>query len=278
MYLTGLGTYLPDETVTGAEIAAASGIPESVVTEKMGIREKRVCPPDADHATAMSCAAGRRALADAGIPADALDLVVYHGSEYKDHVVWSAAAAVCERLGASEAYAHESYSLCAGAPVAVRHTAAQLRTGDVDRALLVAASREEDLVDYENEDASFMFNFGSGGSAFVLEAAGSAPESPGAGEDAPETTGTSTDAAEADGTTEASGGTDETSTTDDGAEAATESSATGGRRPSERARARVRASAALTDGSFADDVVMPAGGSVHPPSVETVRAGMHTLD
>ncbi|WP_277555918.1 3-oxoacyl-ACP synthase [Halobaculum limi] len=168
--LTGLGTYVPDQVLTGEEIAEASGIPENVVVEKMGMREKRVCPPDDDHASDMCVNAGREALADAGVDASDLDLVLYHGSEYKDHVVWSAAADVCERLDASNAYAHESYTLCAGAPIAIRHTAAQLRVGDVDRALLVTASREEDLVDYTDEDASFMFNFGSGAAALVLEA------------------------------------------------------------------------------------------------------------
>jgi 3-oxoacyl-[acyl-carrier-protein] synthase-3 len=181
--LTGLGTYLPDGRVTGAEIAAESGVPEDVVVEKMGVVEKRVCPPDDDHCSDMSVAAAREALSDAGLDAGDLDLVLYHGSEYKDHVVWSAAADVAERLGADDAYATESYTLCAGAPVAMRQVAAQLRTGDVDRALLVAASREEDLVDYGNEDASFMFNFGSGASAAVLERADATPASaPRAGE------------------------------------------------------------------------------------------------
>ncbi|GAA0202820.1 3-oxoacyl-ACP synthase [Halobaculum roseum] len=168
--LTGLGTYVPDEVLTGEEIGEISGIPEEIVIEKMGMREKRVCPPDDDHVSDMCVAAGREALADAGVDPGSLDLVLYHGSEYKDHVVWSAAADVAERLGADDAYAHESYALCAGAPIAIRHTAAQLRVGDIDRALLVAASREEDLVDYADGDASFMFNFGSGAAATVLEA------------------------------------------------------------------------------------------------------------
>jgi len=227
--LTGLATYVPDERLAGAEIAATSGIPENVVVEKMGVREKRVCPPDDDHVTDMCVTAGERALADAGVTPESLDLVVFHGSEYKDHLVWSAAANVTERLGASNAYAHESYTLCAGAPIAIRHTAAQLRIGDVDRALLVAASREEDLVDYENEDSSFMFNFGSGGSAVVLEA-------------------------------------DDTGVGGDGEATA------------DRALATVRASAAETDGSFSEDVVMPAGGSKRPPSEGTVREDLHTLD
>jgi 3-oxoacyl-[acyl-carrier-protein] synthase-3 len=216
--LTGYGRYLPDERVTGAEIAARSGVPESVVVEKMGVREKRVCPPDDDHPSDMCVAAAEAALDDAGIdPAD-LDLVLYHGSEFKDYVVWSLAADVAARIGAAGAYATESYTLCAGAPIALRQVRAQLLAGDVDSALLVAASREEDLIDYGNEDSSFMFNFGSGASAMVLERGG------------------------------------------------------------DRARARVHESAALTDGSFSRDVVMPGGGTRNPPSEETVSTGAHALD
>ena len=217
--ITGLGTYVPPETITGEEIAEISGIPENVVVDKMGVTEKHVCPPDGDHATDMAVKAARDALADADVdPAD-VDMVLYHGSEFKDHVVWSAAAAITERLGAEQAFATESYTLCAGAPIALRQATAQLTVEAMDTALLVSASREEDLVDYRNEGASFMFNFGSGASAFVAESD-----------------------------------------------------------PGDRARAIVHESAAETDGSFADDVVMPAGGSKRPPSEETVREGLHTLN
>lgn len=233
--ITGIGTYVPDETITGEAIAAESGIPEEVVVEKMGVREKHVCPPDGDHATDMSVKAAEAALADAAVDPTDLDVVVYHGSEYKDHVVWSAAAAITDRLGATNAYATESYTLCAGGPIALRQVTAQLKTEPIDAALLVAASREEDLVDYGNEDSSFMFNFGSGASAFVVEAAETESEGELGGDG---------DSAPFDG----------------------------------RARATVHASAAETDGSFADDVVMPAGGSKRPPSEETVREGLHTLD
>ncbi|MEF8881718.1 MAG: 3-oxoacyl-ACP synthase [Halapricum sp.] len=216
--VTGAGIYLPDRTMTAADIADRSGIPEDVVAEKMGVRRKHVCPPDEDHVSEMCVRAAEPALAEAGVEADELDLVLYHGSEYKDYVVWPAAASIANSLGAHSAFATESYTLCAGAPVAIRTAAAMLEADHIQSALLVGASREEDLVDYGNEDSSFMFNFGSGGCATVLEADPADP------------------------------------------------------------LATVRASAAQTDGSFADDVIMPAGGSRHPPSEETVRSGMHTLD
>jgi 3-oxoacyl-[acyl-carrier-protein] synthase-3 len=231
--LTGYGTYVPNEVITGEEIAAASDIPEEVVVEKMGVREKRVCPPDdsrqtgsdADHVTDMSVKAAEEALADADVVPEEVDAVVYHGSEYKDFYVWSAAANIAERLGAENAYAVESYALCAGAPLAIRQAKAQLVADSPETMLLVGASREEDLVDYENPDSSFMFNFGSGACAMVLE-------------------------------------------TNPGDSDSEES----------RARATIHESAAVTDGSFSEDVVMPGGGSRNPPSQATVEQGLHTLD
>lgn len=217
--LTGYGRYVPDEVLTGEEIAAESGIPEEVVTEKMGMRKKHVCPRDDDHVTDMCVAAAEDALEDAAIDAPELDMVLYHGSEYKDYVVWSAAADISERLGAENAFATESHTLCASAPIAVRQAAAQLQVDHLDAVLLVAASREEDLIDYANGRSSFMFNFGSGASAMVLESD-----------------------------------------------------------PGQRARAIVHESAAVTDGSFAHDVIVPAGGSLEPPSERTVSADRHALD
>jgi 3-oxoacyl-[acyl-carrier-protein] synthase-3 len=41
---------------------------------------------------------------------------------------------------------------------------------------------------------------------------------------------------------------------------------------------QVLGSSLLTDGSFSDHVRVPAGGSVHPPTVETIEQRMHSLD
>jgi len=215
--LTGIGTYLPEPTMTAEEISSRSAIPTSVVREKMGVERKHVCPPDRDHVTDMCVDAAVAALDEAALSAPQLDLILYHGSEYKDYIVWPAAAAVADRIGARSAFATESYTLCAGAPIALRTATAMIEADALESALLVSASREEDLVDYTDDDASFMFNFGSGASAMVLE---SDPNT---------------------------------------------------------SLATVRSSAALTDGSFAEDVVMPAGGSRRPPNEETVSAEQHTL-
>lgn len=214
--IAGWGTYLPERGETAQEIAERSGLPRDVLVEKMGLREKRVPGPQ-DHVSRMGLQAARQALARAGLLPDELDLVIYYGSEFKDYIVWSAAAWLQDALGAKRAWAFEVYALCAGTPVAL-HTAKALMLADsrLENVLLVTASREGDLIDYQNERTRFMFNFGAGAAAVVLR------------RDLP--------------------------------------------------RNQVLESAFLTDGSFSEDVIVPAGGSRRPPGLETIRQNLHKLD
>ncbi len=166
--IAGIGLYIPEQIVTGTEIAARTGLPEFVVRDKMGIQQVHVAGPD-DTITAMSVRAAERALADAGLsPAD-LDLIIYHGSEYKDHIVWSAASKIQHDLGATNAYAFEMYALCAGAPIAIQAARNMMRLDRrLENVLLVSASRENDLIDFSNMRTRFMFNFGAGAGALIF--------------------------------------------------------------------------------------------------------------
>ena len=167
--IAAIGVYLPQPVETAATIAAAAGLPVEVVERKLGIRQKHLAGPE-DTPSAMAAAAAHHALAQAGLDPAELDLIIYHGSEYKDYVVWSAAAKIQHLIGATRAYAYEIYALCAGAPVAIKTARDQMRADpNLRNVLLVAAARENELVDYHNERARFMFNFGAGASALLLQ-------------------------------------------------------------------------------------------------------------
>jgi 3-oxoacyl-[acyl-carrier-protein] synthase-3 len=117
----------------------------------------------------MAAEAGRAALADAGIAPEEIDLVVYCGSEYKDYIVWSAASHISGLLGASKAEAFEVYALCAGTPIALRTVKDMMASEPyIQTVLVVAASKESELVDRTNQRTRFMFNFGDGAGAAVI--------------------------------------------------------------------------------------------------------------
>jgi 3-oxoacyl-[acyl-carrier-protein] synthase III len=166
--LVATATYLPERVMSAAEIADASGIPETVIVEKFGLRGKHIAAED-EHVSDMSVAAATALLEEQGLdPAD-VDVVVYYGSLWRDYPVWQAAPWIAHRLGAKDAYALEYANVSCGTPVALRLARNYLLAEpELRNVLVVAACRESYLLDYGNERARFMFNFGDGAVAGLL--------------------------------------------------------------------------------------------------------------
>jgi len=170
--VAGLGVYLPDKLETARDIASKTGIPQNVIADKMGLHHKHRAGP-AEHVTAMAAKAAHKALADAHVAAGDIDLLIYFGSEYKEFPVWSAAAHIQRLVGAYRAWAYEIYALCGGGIVAFKTARDHLLADPaIHRILMVAATREADLVDYGNARSRFLFNIADGAAAAVLERAG----------------------------------------------------------------------------------------------------------
>jgi len=84
--ITGLGMYLPEGRMTGAQIAEKANIPAAVVETKMGIIEKVVAGPN-DHPVEMSVKAAKEAIAEAQVDAKDNDDVIYMGEDHKEYPV-----------------------------------------------------------------------------------------------------------------------------------------------------------------------------------------------
>ena len=145
-----------------AEVAVASGIPEHVLVEKFALRGKHIASDD-EHVSDMSVRASEALLAEAGVDPEAIDVVMYFGSMWKDYAVWQVAPWIAHRIGAANAYAVEYDNVSCGTPVALRMARDMLvAEADLQNVLLVGACRESYLLDYGNERSRFMFNFGDG--------------------------------------------------------------------------------------------------------------------
>lgn len=172
--IAGLGVYRPARRMSAAEIGERADIPEDVIREKFGLVEKGIAG-EGEHVSDMAAEASRQALADAAersgreIDPAEIDAVVYFGSMYKDYRVWLAAPRIQHLVGAKDAWSFDLSSASAGGPVALRVAADLVASRpDLELLLLAGASRESELLDYENERSRFMFNFGDGGGAALL--------------------------------------------------------------------------------------------------------------
>lgn len=167
--LAGWGTYFPPQVETAAELVDIIGIPEDVLIEKLGIRQRHIAGPD-DTITEMATHAARQALDRANISGEQVKLVISHGSEFKDHVMWNAAGKIQHNIGAVQGYGFEVYALCASGVIALNTARALMQSDErLDYVLLAAASRENDLINLKNPRTRFMYNFGSGAGAMLLK-------------------------------------------------------------------------------------------------------------
>ncbi|MCA9568417.1 MAG: hypothetical protein KC656_11265, partial [Myxococcales bacterium] len=69
------GTYVPEPRMTSADLAAASGLPEAVVRDKLGIHAKPV-PGPTDHPCTMGARAATAAFQKAGVDPLEIDVVL----------------------------------------------------------------------------------------------------------------------------------------------------------------------------------------------------------
>ena len=165
--IRSIGCWVPEDIRDSAWIAGASGIPEPVIREKFGIKLIHKAGPE-ETVSSMGIAAARRALG--AFDPRKLDMVVYCGSEYKDYYLFNCAAAIQQGLGAVNAAVFEIHNLCSAGVWGLKVLKAMmLQDPELKHVLVVSSSKEGDLINYRDSASRFMFNFGDGAAAVLLE-------------------------------------------------------------------------------------------------------------
>lgn len=167
--ISGLGYYIPKGTVTSREMAQWSGISESVFSDKIGIERKHVAGPD-EHPAEMGVQAANRALENAGITADEIDIIAYGGLGFYDYNFWSPAAKIQDGIGAHRAYTFEIRNGCNGGNLGIT-ICKELLLGDHTKkyALVVCSDKLSLAVNYADKTAVSAFSFADGAVAAVLK-------------------------------------------------------------------------------------------------------------
>jgi 3-oxoacyl-[acyl-carrier-protein] synthase III len=167
--IVSTGLYLPQDYITGKEIAEKASIPPHIVEEKMGIKKKYVPGPD-DHTCQMGIIAAKEAIKKAGIHPMEIDVVIYIGEEHKEYPLWTAGIKLQEAVGALNAWAFDVALRC-GTTVMALKVAKSLMIADstIQTVLLAGGYRNGDFIDYQNPRTRFMFNLGAGGGAILLK-------------------------------------------------------------------------------------------------------------
>ncbi|UMZ73463.1 3-oxoacyl-ACP synthase [Natranaerofaba carboxydovora] len=160
-----IGCYIPSNVQTSEEISKKSGISVEVLEEKYGIKKKPKAGEN-EHLSDMAIEASKNALVDFD-PLE-LDMIIYCGTGYKDYKIWPLATKIQYELGALNAFSFEVNAFCVGGVMSLQLAKSMMLQQGLNNVLIVTAARELDLVDYNNRETSFLFNFSDGAVAALI--------------------------------------------------------------------------------------------------------------
>ena len=164
--ITGTGSALPDRCVTNAELAERIDTSDEWIVERTGIRQ-RYLAGEGETTSTLATGAARAALADAGLDASGIDLIVL-ATATPDHTFPATATQVQAALGCRGGIAFDVAAVCSGFLYALTTADAYLRTGMAKRALVIGAEVFSRILDWEDRTTCVLFGDGAG--AVVLEA------------------------------------------------------------------------------------------------------------
>ncbi len=163
--IIGTGSCLPENVVTNDDLSKIMDTSDEWISSRTGIRERHLAK---EETTAdMSTEAARRALENAGVTADEIDLIIL-GTVTADHVTPSCACEVQAALGADRAVAFDINAACSGFMFALNIANAYLQAGLYKTALVLGAETLSKIMDWN--DRSTCVLFGDGAGAVVVRA------------------------------------------------------------------------------------------------------------
>jgi 3-oxoacyl-[acyl-carrier-protein] synthase-3 len=158
--MTGVGTALPATVVPNAVIAERLGIDADWIVKRTGIEERRAARPG-ERLFEFAAAAGAEALAEAGVTAAAVDLIVLATSS-NEELMPAAAPRVAALLGAGEAACYDLNAACTGFLSAVSVAAGQIESGRAVNVLVIGADLMMPLTDPDDRATAAVFADGAG--------------------------------------------------------------------------------------------------------------------
>jgi 3-oxoacyl-[acyl-carrier-protein] synthase-3 len=162
----GCGSYLPEQVVTNAQLAARIDTSDEWIVQRTGIRERHIAA-EGEFTSHLAIKAAQAALTDAGLDAQSIDLIVLATST-PDNTFPASAVAVQHGLGINHGAAFDLQAVCSGFVFALATADNFLRSGAFKRALVIGAETFSRILDWNDRGTCVLFGDGAG--AVVLEA------------------------------------------------------------------------------------------------------------
>ena len=154
------GRYLPERVLTNAELEKMVDTSDVWITERTGIKERRIAGPEMG-AAEMGARASRIAMERAGVHPGEIDVIVL-ATATPDRLLPSTACDMQALLGAGNAAAYDVSAACSGFIFALQCAEGHIAAGRAEIALVVATEKMSGIVDWSDRQTCVLFGDGAG--------------------------------------------------------------------------------------------------------------------
>ena len=168
--IAGTGSYLPPNIVTNDDLARRMDTSDAWIRSRTGIRQRHIADAD-ETSSSLALEASKAAIADAGIAAQEIDLIIVATST-PDFIFPSTACLLQAKLGIKGCPAFDLQAVCSGFVYALATADLFIRSGQHRCALVVGAEVFSRILDWNDRGTCVLFGDGAGA---VVLAADTAP-------------------------------------------------------------------------------------------------------
>ena len=157
--IIGTGSCLPETVVTNDDLAKIMDTSDEWIRTRTGIKERHLAKKETT--AGMSAKAAKRAMENAGVTAEEIDLIIV-GTVTADQVTPACACEVQAAIGADRAVAFDINAACSGFMFALNIAHAYLQTGIYKTALIIGAETLSKIMDWSDRSTCVLFGDGAG--------------------------------------------------------------------------------------------------------------------
>jgi 3-oxoacyl-[acyl-carrier-protein] synthase III len=154
------GSYLPEKILTNKDLESMVDTTDEWIRTRSGIEQRHIAA-DSEATSDLAVNAARRAIANAGMSADDIDLIVV-ATTTPDVIFPSAACIVQDKLAIKNAAAFDIQAVCSGFVYALSIVDKMIASGAHKNALVIGAETYSRILNWKDRATCVLFGDGAG--------------------------------------------------------------------------------------------------------------------
>ena len=169
--IAGTGSYVPEKVLSNSDLEKIVDTSDEWITTRTGIKNRRIAHDD-EFTSHLGANAGRKALEQAGLAAEDVDLIIV-ATITPDTLTPATACYVQQHLGCIRAVAFDISAACSGFLYAMEIARHSIASGAFRNALIIGAEKLSAFVNWSDRNTCVLFGDGAGAAVLLPSENGS---------------------------------------------------------------------------------------------------------